>query len=55
MRKTAIFKRVSSNPTGSRLLRVCGNIVTVAFVGFVFIFVAVPDFWHVVALLSNCF
>lgn len=54
MRKTAIFKRVSSNPTGSRLLRVCGNIVTVAFVGFIFIFVAVPDFWHVVGLLSNC-
>ncbi len=54
LRKTRIFKNLSKNPTGALFLKVSGNISTIAFVGFIFIFVAMPDFWHVIKLLSSC-
>jgi alginate O-acetyltransferase complex protein AlgI len=54
-RTTSVFKALSKTPGGARFLKISGNIVTIAFVGFVFIFVAVPDFWHVVDLLASCF
>ena len=55
LRNTRIFKSLTKTPGGALFLKVSGNIVTVAFVGFVFIFVAVSDFWHVIDLLVSCF
>jgi alginate O-acetyltransferase complex protein AlgI len=55
MRSTRIFKELVKIPMGALFLKVSGNIITVAFVGFIFIFVAIHDFSHVVKLLSRCF
>jgi alginate O-acetyltransferase complex protein AlgI len=55
LRNTSVFKKLVQMPTGALFLRVSGNIITVAFVGFVFIFVAIHDFSHVIKLLSRCF
>ena len=54
-RKTSIFQFCARYPTGARLLRGSGNIVTISFVGLVFIFVAIPDFNRVLDLLGKCF
>jgi D-alanyl-lipoteichoic acid acyltransferase DltB (MBOAT superfamily) len=55
LRKARIFKALAKTQIGALFLKISGNIITIAFVGLVFIFVAVPDFWHVMDLLSNCF
>lgn len=55
LRSTRIFKYLVKIPTGALFLKISGNIITVAFVGLIFIFVAVPDFRHVMELLSRCF
>ena len=55
LRSTRTFKALVKIPAGARFLKVSGNILTVAFVGFIFIFVAVPDFFHVMELLARCF
>jgi alginate O-acetyltransferase complex protein AlgI len=55
IRKTSLFKSVAKSATGALVLRVSGNLVTVIFVGFVFVFVAIHDFGQVMHLLGNCF
>ena len=55
LRSTALFKKLVQMPAGALFLRVSGNVVTIAFVGFIFIFVAEPDFFHVLELFSRCF
>jgi alginate O-acetyltransferase complex protein AlgI len=55
MRKTRLFRLLAASKGGAIFLKLSGNISTISFVGFIFIFVAVPDFRHVIYLLSNCF
>ena len=55
LRKTRSFKAIAKNPGGALFLKISGNIITISFVGLVFIFVAVSDFWHVIDLLGSCF
>jgi alginate O-acetyltransferase complex protein AlgI len=53
-RKSRPFRTLSGTRSGSLVLKVTGNISTIGFVGLVFIFVAVPDFWHAINLLAKC-
>lgn len=55
LRKTRIFMNLTKIPSGALFLKVSGNVITIAFVGFIFIFVAVPDFSRIIKLLSRCF
>lgn len=55
LRSTRAFKAIVNIPAGALFLKVSGNMITIAFVGFIFIFVAVHDFSHVIKLLSRCF
>ncbi|MES0488519.1 MAG: MBOAT family O-acyltransferase [Leptospirales bacterium] len=55
IREMRWFKRMKNNKAGALFLRITGNIITIYFVSFVFVMVAVHDFQVVVKLYSYAF